>query len=125
MGSRGGLPDASADTVIVLLTRDLRLCDQPALAAACGGHRVVPLFMHDPALLNRSRASPYRLPFLVDSLDDLRRSLTQRGGQLFVRYGDPTAETMKVATETRAATIFLSDDVSRYARRRHHQLSMV
>ena len=55
MGSQGRLPDASGGTVIVLLTRDLRLCDQPALAAACrGGHQVIPLFVHDPALLNRS-----------------------------------------------------------------------
>ena len=32
---------------------------------------------------------------------------------------------MKVAAETGAAAIFVSDDVSRYARRRHHHLSMV
>ncbi len=110
----------------MLLTRDLRLCDQPALTAACrGGHQVIPLFVYDPALLGGSTASPYRLRFLVDSLGDLRRSLTQRGGQLFVRRGDPTAETMKVAAETGAASIFVSDDVSRYARRRHHQLSIL
>ncbi len=126
MGAQGRSSDASGDTVIVLLTRDLRLYDQPALAAACDGRQqVVPLFVHDPALLIRSGGSPIRLSFLVDSLDDLRRSLTQRGGQLFVRHGDPTAETMKVAAETGAATIFVSDDVSRYAQRRHHQLSMV
>jgi deoxyribodipyrimidine photo-lyase len=96
------------------------------LAAACrAGHQVVPLFVHHPALLNRSTSSPYRLPFLVDSLDDLRRSLMQRGGQLFVRHGDPIAEIMKVAAETGAAAIFLSDDESRYARRRQGRLSMV
>ena len=123
MGSQGRSP---GDTVIVLLTRDLRLYDQPALAAACrNGNQVIPLFVHDPALLNRSTASPHRLSFLVASLDDLRRSLRQRGGQLFVRHGDPTAEAMKVAAETGAAAIFVSDDVSRYARRRHHHLSRV
>ena len=123
MGSQGRSP---GDTVIVLLTRDLRVYDQPALAAACrNGNQVIPLFVHDPALLNRSTASPHRLSFLVASLDDLRRSLRQRGGQLFVRHGDPTAEAMKVAAETGAAAIFVSDDVSRYARRRHHHLSRV
>ena len=126
MGAHGRWSDAGGGTAIVLLTRDLRLCDQPALAAACrGGHQVIPLFVYDPALLGGSTASPYRLRFLVDSLGDLRRSLTQRGGQLFVRRGDPTAETMKVAAETGAASIFVSDDVSRYARRRHHQLSIL
>jgi deoxyribodipyrimidine photo-lyase len=126
MGSQGRLPDASGDAVIVLLTRDVRPHDQPALAAACGGgHQVIPLFVYDPALVNRVTAAPYRLPFLVDSLHDLRRSLTKRGGQLFVRHGDSTAEAMRVAAETGAACIFLSDDVSGYARRRQHQLSMV
>jgi deoxyribodipyrimidine photo-lyase len=124
MGSQGQWPDAGGGTAIVLLTRDLRLDDQPALAAACRGRqKVIPLFVHDPALLNRSTASPDRRRFLVDALEDLRRSLRERGGQLFVRYGNPTAETMKVAAETGAATIFLSDDVSRYARRRHDYLS--
>ena len=43
--------------MIVLLTRDLRLYDQPALAAACRNrNQVIPLFVHDPALLNRSTA---------------------------------------------------------------------
>ena len=126
MGAQGRSPDANGDTVIVLLTHDLRLFDQPALATACrDSHQVIPLFVHDPALLNPSSPSRYRLRFLVDSLDDLRRSLRKRGGQLFVRHGDPTAETMKVAAQTGAASIFVSDDVSRYARQRHFRLSMV
>jgi DNA photolyase len=82
MGSQGRLPDASGDALIVLLTRDVRPHDQPALAAACGGgHQVIPQFVYDPALLNRATAAPYRLPFLVDSLHDLRRSLTKREGR--------------------------------------------
>jgi deoxyribodipyrimidine photo-lyase len=111
--------------VIVLLTRDLRVHDQMALAAACRpGQFVVPLFVHDPAIFTRSGGSPNRQRFLAESLTDLRHQLSQRGGQLFVREGDPTAETMKVATQTDATAVFVSDDVSRIARDRLRRLSV-
>jgi deoxyribodipyrimidine photo-lyase len=75
--------------------------------------------------MGRSGASRNRAEFLVQSLEDLRRSLIQRGGQLFVRVGDPVAETMKVASEVSAAAVFVSDDVSRYARVRQTRLAAV
>ncbi|MFB9234862.1 cryptochrome/photolyase family protein [Plantactinospora siamensis] len=108
-------------TAVVLLTRDLRLHDQPALAAACANFaEVVPLFVLDPALaglaVNRHR-------FLAQSLADLRESLQARGGDLVLRRGDPVAETIKVARAVDAAGVALSADVSRYARRRERRLA--
>ncbi|BCJ65285.1 cryptochrome/photolyase family protein [Polymorphospora rubra] len=107
-------------TAIVLFTRDLRVHDQPALAAACANaERVVPLFVLDPALAGRS---PNRDRFLVQSLADLRESLRGRGGDLILRHGDPVAETIRLAGETGAEGIAVSADVSRYARRREIRL---
>jgi len=118
------VPDPRAHTVIVLLTRDLRVHDQMALTAACrDSHQVVPLFVHDPAIFNRSGGSPNRQKFLSESLTDLRHQLLQRGGQLFVREGDTTAQTMKVAAQTDAVAVFVSDDVSRFASERFRRLS--
>ncbi|MFP4131672.1 MAG: deoxyribodipyrimidine photo-lyase, partial [Thiohalospira sp.] len=34
-------------TAIVWLRHDLRLADNPALAAATGYHRLIPLFIHE------------------------------------------------------------------------------
>jgi deoxyribodipyrimidine photo-lyase len=124
MVSRRLVADPRAHTVIVLLTRDLRVHDQTALATACRhGRRVVPLFVHDPAIYERSGGSPNRQQFLAESLADLRNELAQRGGQLFVRQGDTTAQTMRVAAQTDAQAVFVSDDVSRFARERLRQLS--
>ena len=104
-------------TLVVLFHRDLRVSDHPALAEACrSGHDVVPLFVLDPGVLDRTGASANRAAFLVDSLADLRRSLRQRGGELYLRHGDPVAETMKVAAAVDATAVFLAGDVSRYAR---------
>jgi deoxyribodipyrimidine photo-lyase len=107
-------------TAVVLFTRDLRIHDHPALAAACANAaRVVPLYVLDPSL---SEVSPNRSRFLHQSLADLRSALRDRGGDLVVRTGDPVAETMKLARDVSAEGIGLSADVSRYARRRERRL---
>ncbi|GAA1585607.1 cryptochrome/photolyase family protein [Actinoplanes couchii] len=106
-------------TAVVLLTRDLRLHDNPALAAACAADRVVPLYVLDPSLAD---LSPNRTRFLHQCLADLRENLRGLGGDLIVRTGDPVAETIKVAREAEATTITMAKDVSRYAVRRERRL---
>ena len=108
------------DTAIVLFTRDLRLHDNPALAAACRRARqVVPLFVVDPALT----VPPNRARFLADSLAVLRQELREHGGDLMIRKGDPVAEVIRLATRTAAQAVFVAGDVSRYAARREQRLA--
>ncbi|GGK85511.1 deoxyribodipyrimidine photo-lyase [Sphaerisporangium melleum] len=107
------------DTVIVLLTRDLRVHDHPALAEACARARwVVPLFVLDPGIDPRHRRG-----FLAETLRDLRSSLRDRGGDLIVRAGDPVTETVRLAGRIHATAVFTSADVSAYARRRERRLA--
>jgi len=108
---------------VVLLTRDLRVRDQAALAtAAREAEHVVPLFVLDDELLRRSCGAPNRVSFLRDCLRDLDRSLRERGARLVLRRGDPVEETLRVAAECEATTVHLSDDYSAYARRRRERL---
>jgi len=66
-------------TEVVLFTRDLRMHDNPALAAAVSAaERIVPLFVLDPAI----EAPPNRRRFLMEALSDLQLSLRSRGGDL-------------------------------------------
>lgn len=110
-------------TVVVLFTRDIRLHDHPALAAAVDrASHVVPLFVLDDAVLGRFGA-PNRVAFLLEALADLRRSLASRGSGLVVRRGDTVAETLRVAEETGAERIHMSEDVSAFAHRRHERLT--
>jgi deoxyribodipyrimidine photo-lyase len=107
-------------TAVVLLTRDLRIHDNPALAAACANaEQVVPLYVLDPKLAG---ASANRLRFLHQSLADLRSTLRGRGGDLVIRDGDPVAEAVKLAREVGAEGIGLAADVSAYAHRREDRL---
>jgi deoxyribodipyrimidine photo-lyase len=107
-------------TAVVLFTRDLRVHDNPALAAACANaEQVVPLFVLDPAL---GTLSPNRTRFLHQALADLRSSLRERGGDLVIRMGDPVAEAIEVARSVQAEGIGMAADVSAYARRREDGL---
>ena len=100
-------------TAVVLFTRDLRVRDNPALAAA--GTRfdeIVPLFVLEERLLG----SPNRNAFLLEALADLRAAL---GGRLVVRHGDVVAETLAI----RPDAVFVAADSSAYARNRERRLA--
>jgi deoxyribodipyrimidine photo-lyase len=109
-------------TVVALFTRDLRVHDQPALAAAVDrAERVVPLFVLDDAVL-AAFGAPNRVAFLVDALRDLDSSLRARGGALVVRRGNVVGETVRLALDVDATAVFVSEDVSAYAQERERRL---
>jgi deoxyribodipyrimidine photo-lyase len=96
------------ETAVVLFTRDLRVHDQPALAAAHrDADRVIRLFVHDPAIT----ASPRRLAFL----DELLATVPD----LVVTEGDPVEEVGRVHPDV----VYCSEDASPYAQRREQRLS--
>jgi len=106
-------------TAVMVFTRDLRVRDNPALAAAVDdGDQVVPLFVLDDAVLATSHGRPNRLGFLLESLVDLDASLRGLGGALVVRRGAWVDQVLAVAHQVEAETIHLADDVSALARRR-------
>lgn len=109
-------------TSLVLFNRDLRLHDNPALAAAAQAERTVPLFVLDERLLGSRFAAPNRVAFMLESLADLGESLRRRGGRLFLRRGDPVAEAIAVARECGAGELHVSADWSAYARQREERL---
>ena len=102
---------------VVLFTRDLRVHDNPALAAAVAeAETVLPLFVLDDGIgRTRYGAAANRHAFLLESLADLETSLRELGAALDVRRGDVVAETVRAAREVGATTVFASADVSPYA----------
>lgn len=101
---------------VVLFTRDLRVDDNPALAAAAAsGDPVVPLFVLDRRLLASSFAAPNRLAHLAEALADLHAALVELGAGLLVRHGEVAGEVARVVQETGATHVHLARDVSPYA----------
>jgi len=91
-------------TAIMLFRRDLRLKDNPALAAACTAHaRVLPLYVHAPheeAPWQIGRASQW---WLHHSLQALQQQLQEQGASLHLRQGD-TLEVLRHVIERSGAT---------------------
>jgi len=109
-------------TSLMLFTRDLRVHDNPALRAAAGADRVVPLFVLDTGILRSDYIAPNRAAFLTGCLDDLDRSLVERGSGLVVRRGRFVTEVARLADETGAEVVHASADHSGYAQRRLREL---
>lgn len=105
-------------TAVIVFTRDLRVHDNPALAAAAKADRVVPLFVLDTGILRSDYNAPNRATFLAGCLEDLAASLDARGAGLVVRRGRWAAEVAKVAKEVGADEVHVSADHSGYAQRR-------
>jgi deoxyribodipyrimidine photo-lyase len=113
---------SSRMSTVVLFTRDLRVRDNPALAAASRRGEIVPLFVLDETLLTGRSGTPNRIAFLLDSLHDLDESLRDRGAKLVIRRGDPVREALELARTTKADALHVAEDVSGYARRRQARL---
>ena len=110
-------------TSIAVFTRDLRVDDNPALAAAARADTIVPLFAFDDAILQAApRRNATRMAFLLQSLTDLDASLRQLGGRLVTRRGNWARAVLDVAERAGAERIHLAQDVSGYASRRLAQL---
>ena len=111
------------ETALVLFNRDLRVHDNPALAAAGKAERTLPLFVFDERLLRSRFAAPNRVAFMLEALGDLDAALRKAGGRLFVREGDPVREAVALARECGATQIHVSADWSAYARGREERLA--
>ena len=66
-------------TAILWLRNDLRITDNPSLAAAAQAERIIPLYIFDDAEIEHMRTSPNRLTFLLQSLEDTKSDLKHSG----------------------------------------------
>lgn len=109
-------------TAIAVFTRDLRVHDNPVLAAAAGAGRVVPLFVRDTAVERTGFVSGPRGRFLDECLADLDHELRSRGAALVLRNGDLVAEVVRLVREVGATAVHIAADVSGFAVRRQRRL---
>lgn len=107
---------------LMVFTRDLRVADNPALVAASRGSKVVCAFVHDERLSSGLPMDKHRAQFLAECLADLDDALRRLGSGLDERRGNWVNEVLRLASQTGARTIHVSDDVTPYAQRRFARL---
>jgi deoxyribodipyrimidine photo-lyase len=124
---RASAPDGGdrSGTALLLLTRDLRVHDHPALVAAARARRLIVLFVLDDAILSSPYAAPNRLHVLLDALSDVRDALRDLGNDLVVRRGRPAAVVRELAVRHGVEAIHCSADHSAFAHRRESELAGV
>ena len=113
MGRGGGVSNT-----IAWFRRDLRVADNHVLVDAVAAAReadgaVIPLFVLDPALWDRS--GPNRAWFLAGCLEELDGALD---GGLVVRHGDPAEVIPELCRQHDVGRVFRAQDVGVYGRRR-------
>ena len=108
-------------TAIWWIRRDIRLSDNPALHAALKHDAVVPVFIIDPHLLERTPVC--RQDFLFGGLRKLDSELQKRGSALTIRKGNPEIELLNLIVETGAQAIYAEEDCTPYARTRDERMS--
>lgn len=104
---------AMASLALAWFRRDLRLCDNPAWAAATSHEEVVALVVLEPALL--AAAGPWRRRAYLSAVSGLDQTLRSRGGALRVETGDPAEVVARVAAEVGAEVVVFNADVTRWS----------
>ncbi len=89
--------------VLVWFRLDLRLADNPALAAAAkSGKPVIPIYIHDPASEGSWAAGGASRWWLHQALLDLAKQLKKVGSRLVIRSGDSLQELRRLIDESGA-----------------------
>jgi len=104
--------------ILVWHRSDLRVTDNPALAAAADDGDPVPVFVIDPEFCADGLACDDRVLFCfecVDALDDLYR---ERGSSLALLHGDPVERLTTLAEERGWAVYYNRDTTARYGHER-------
>lgn len=109
------------DLSLLWLRQDLRLADQPALAAAAKG-RVLPVYILDDDAAGDWAAGGAQRWWLHHSLKALGEAFSSRGAPLVLRRGNAVDILLDLAKETGATTIHATRHFEPFARRQQNAL---
>lgn len=104
--------------VIVWFRNDLRVHDHaPLISALAKGKEIIPVFCFDPRNfkdldLGFAKTGAYRTQFLIESVQNLKKSLQTLGADLIVEVGNPEERILELATKFQAEAIFFSEEVT-------------
>jgi len=113
-----------APDILVWHRDDLRVRDNPALAAAAADGVAHPAFVFDPRFYRSDRVCDGRIEFLHESLEALAEAYRGRGGDLAYRHGDPRSILRELLDEGSVDRIYLNaTTTSGYARDRDREIA--
>jgi len=98
---------------------DLRLHDNEAFLEASKAGNVIPVYVFDQRYFDKNflgfkRTGLFRTKFLLEAVEDLRRSLQQKGSDLIVRTGIAEDIIARIAKDVDATAVYASKEVTQY-----------
>lgn len=108
---------------IFLFHRDLRLIDNTALIAQLKTlkQKVVPTFIFTPEQVKpdvNKYFSSNSVQFMVESLRDLNKQISDQGGKMYYFYGDNVKVLNSIHSKTKINSIAFNLDYTPYAKKR-------
>ena len=104
--------------------KGLRLHDNPALSHAVScSESVFPVFVIDPWFANEDFVGIRRYKFLLESLEDLDRSLRKKNSRLYVARGKPEEVLPELFKRFGATLLTFEKDTEPYARKRDSSMT--
>lgn len=112
-------------TIVWFRGKDLRLADHMPLLAAVAQGDVIPLFVLDPYFFAPRRAQelPHRMQFLLESLQELEKSIRRCGSQLVVVHGKSVEVLPQLAHEWRVDRVVAHRWVEPFGRERDRRIA--
>ncbi len=115
-------------TSLFIFTRDLRLDDNlPLIEALKNSKQVLPVFIFDKNQI--TSANKYKsnncVQFMIESLEDLDKSLHSKGSKLFYFYGSYEKTVRKIVNSEDIDSIYISRDYTPFAKKREKMLEHI
>lgn len=108
-------------TSVFIFTRDLRVDDNVGLIEACkNSDLVIPCFIMNPKIIKRKS---YRLQFLLDCIEDLKREFVKKKSTLHVLHGSYARVLQKIAKLQKIDAVFANQDFTPFAKNRQEQIT--
>ncbi len=108
---------------VVWLRRDIRLKDNTALTQASkSSEKIFIVFCFDSNILKKLNPDDKRLTFIIESLNQLNNEITERGGELLILHGDPTASISELIKKEEIDALFFNEDYEPYALKRDEKI---
>ncbi len=104
--------------IIVWLRNDLRLHDHEALFKACQyAEFVLPIYCVDPRHFEETsfgfpKTGAFRAKYLLESLQDLKLNLQDKGGDLIIKHGKPEEVIFAIARQYQVKAIYCHQEAT-------------
>ena len=111
---------------LFIFRRDLRLEDNTGLINALNNSdEVIPCFIIDAEIMNKSKKSEFRIKFLNESLMDLDGQLSKKKSSLKIFKGKTKEMVKKIISEQKIDGVFLNGDYTRFAQKKEKEIKKI